>query len=443
MSTTANTSSPGDPSLSVMIFSPEYPPNAVGGLGTHVFELATGLGCAGCRVNILTPTLEASSRHTAGNVTVHQISMSNIPYDSSRTGMEKFFQVCHNRALLYGKTLISRYGYGPDLIHCHDWTSFSAAYQLGQMFKIPVVGTVHLLYKPLRRWWGEPIFDESVRKEESLCRQSDTLITVSQLMREIICDTYSVPADQIQVVYNGFDAEPFLKPLLSSQETSEFRRAFAAPGEKIVLYAGRLSLQKGLDALMASASQVVAKKTGVRFIMAGGDQTMSAAQITRETQEMYPQYATLWNNFKFLGKVPRDYITKLYQVADIAVVPSIYEPFGYAAIEAMAAGVPVVATNVGGLAEIIAHGQTGLLVPVHPSPQGLYKVDAEKLSEALMRLLNDETLAKRMAKAGQQHVLREFSLQRMIQSTTQVYRQAITNYAKSGQPKARYFVTNA
>jgi len=129
---------------------------------------------------------------------------------------------------------------------------------------------------------------------------------------------------------------------------------------------------------------------------------------------------------KLLGQLPRKQLAALYQVADLTLVPSIYEPFGYAAIEAMAAGVPVVATRIGGLAEIIEDGVTGLLVPIEQHPAGPYKIDIQSLVEAQLSLLTDEARAREIGKAARQSVTNRFTRETMIESTLGIYRKTVS-----------------
>jgi glycosyltransferase involved in cell wall biosynthesis len=428
-----STSHQTDSKLNVLMVSPEFPPYLTeGGLGTHVSELANGLSRNECDVTVLAPTIGASESHRQANITVHLISLAGLAGASS---VHELVKGLANYASDFGRRLIAEQRERPDIIHCHDWTSISAARELGKTFGTPVVGTVHLLQEPLYRWWASTPSPEVVEQERKLCCAADALISVSQSMREVIQETYQIPDDRIHVIYNGLDARQFLGPRLDHEQVSELKQAIASPGEKIVLFAGRLVRQKGISALLESAVQVVGANPKVRYVIVGGDgyfdssrTAQQQAQILQSLQTEYPMYANLWSKIKILGMVTRAQLALLYQVADIALVPSLYEPFGYAAIEPMAAGLPVVATDVGGLSEIIQHGQTGLLVPVHTNEQGLRAVEVTRLAAAQLMLLNNESLARQIGEAGQRHVLESFNLERMIQSTLQVYKQTISRF---------------
>ena len=405
--------------LRVFTFTTEYPPKVIGGLSTHVSELTNGLSGLGCEITILSPAHGEPGIHHQPNVTIHRIQIPPILIEGS---FAKAVILSNKHFSSYAQALIEEQKNPPAIIHCHDWMTYLAASEVGQNLGIPVIATVHLLYEPTHRWGGDEPDDEIVQIERSLCQQTRAIITVSHSMRELIKTTYGVPGEKIHVVHNGIDPSLYLESGLSHEELTRLRQSLAEPDEKIILFAGRLVTQKGVTDLLESACEVIARNEKARYVIAGSmDPGVGAERLTTTYKELYPQYSKLWGRLKFLGMLSREHLAQLYQVADMAIVPSIYEPFGYAAAEAMAAGVPVIATRTGGLAEIVVDGETGLLVPVHSSETGARKVDVEKLTEAQMFLLENSAIAKRMGEAGRQRIIKEFSREKMVKSVRDIY----------------------
>lgn len=415
-----------EPSLNILIITTEYPPEIVGGLGTHVYELADGLGRLGCEVTVLAPSLFARTLSAGPNVTVHFFDRVGNATGAQTSAKMQWFVDLNKKCVLHAAQLIKSRGLRPDIIHCHDWLGFPAAHQLGKLFKIPVIGTVHLLQNPVMEWWGENLQPDIAKQERDLCRGADGLITVSHSMRELIRETHGLADDRPHVIYNGMEPGLFTEPAMTPEERDRLRRVYASPGEKLIFFAGRLTAQKGIGALLESASQVLERWPTARYLIAGtpdvSPAVWDAERITEEAKKLFSGVFDKWDRIKFLGKVSRERLPELYRIADLAVVPSIYEPFGYAAIEAMAAGVPVVATAVGGLAEIVQDKQTGLLAPVRARSDGQHAVDIEKLTAAQLTLLSDDRLAQSMGQAGRRYVMDNFGRDRMALETLQVYR---------------------
>jgi glycosyltransferase involved in cell wall biosynthesis len=417
------TNLPSDHLLRIMILSTEYPPvTHQGGLGTHVYELAQGLSRLGCQVTILAYTPNTPTKLHQSNCVVHFLSPVDSCPETIQPSLVQRILTFNDDLVRQGKTLISENNQRPHIIHFHDWFTFSAAHALGQMFDIPVVGTIHMLQEPIVRYWGITPNEEVVQVEKELFQRADLLITVSQSLRQIIQTTHQTPDHQIRVIYNGMNPQPFVNPSLSPSAINKLRRTITQTNEKIILYAGRLNPQKGILALIDSASLVIEQFSNVCYLIVGEIDSLEFLQTIRNRLQLYPVLA---GKVKMLGKLSRKKLATLYKIADIAVVPSIYEPFGYAALEAMAAGVPVVASCIGGLTEILQHGQSGVLVPVHLHDSGMYLVDVEKLASAQLQLLQNEAMARQIGKRGQQHVLNTFNLEDMVQATLQVYKEVV------------------
>ena len=416
-----------DTTLHILMLSAEYPPTHKGGQGVHTAELVTGLGQHGYQVTVFAFTPQAPQvTQPQDKVTVHLVAPKTISFP---TEMSQQIEVFNDELLVYCQNCFATQTRPPDLIHCQDWLLFPVARALRQQWGIPIVGTVHLLDEPLQRWWGETPHPDSVFQESRFSHEVQLLITVSHSMAEIIAAAHQQPAQKIRVVHNGFDSRPFAQAALSAPAREKLRSTIAGPKEKIVLFAGRLTPAKGLTALFAAASQVISSLDNVRYLVIGESATRAAAQMMDELQR---QYDELKPRLKLLGKIPRRQLAMLYQVADVAVVPSIYEPFGYAAAEAMAAGVPVVASNTGGLAEIITHGETGLLVPTYIDETGRHQVDEAALAEAQLTLLQNPSLAEKLGKAGQQRILCDFTLDKMVIETIQAYGHVLSTITGQG-----------
>jgi alpha-maltose-1-phosphate synthase len=422
--------------LKIMILSMEYTSEVSGGVGTHVYELARGLTQAGCQVCVLACTHGRSMTLQESNLTVHLLSPSaacflNAAKQSRAGSILAFTSDLVNK----GREVIGSEVWVPDIVQCYNWLTFPAARQLGEMYQIPVVSVVQYVSEPIERWWGQTPDEEIVREERLLFRNAKKFITVSKSMRKIIQDTYNVPDYRIHVIYNGMDPQPFVTPTARDDVIRQLRQTVAKSNEKIAIFAGRLHPHKGVTALLDSASQVVLKYPQVRYLLAGEP---DSREFAYELQRLMDRYHGLRGKITLLGKVPRHQLAALYQVADLALVPSIYEPFGYAAIEAMAAGLPVIASRVGGLAEIISHERTGLLVTVHEKAIGPHMVDVGEFTAAQLALLNNETMSKQLGLSGRRRVLDFFNLEVMVQSTIDVYRNAISSFLKEmGNAKGR------
>ncbi|MFL6215820.1 MAG: glycosyltransferase family 4 protein [Blastocatellia bacterium] len=406
--------------VSVLIISPEYPPFLLGGLGTHVYELTRGLVRRGVKVFLFAHNPGRNEIVSEGSLTVCYFSMPGFNPLQGLAEREMDFNDLRalNRLLIEkAKALFAQQIRPVDLIHSHDWFGFNAGRELRRAFSAPLINTMHILHNPFVKWWGKPIPSAIVKVESAVCTESDLVITVSQAMKQSIIHSYGSDPKSVRVIHNGFEPEPLDQQLAMESRTS-LRSRVAPAGEKIVLYAGRLVPMKGVEQLLLSASRVTKEFANVVYLLCG-----------RHTEDAYAwklvklveSDANLRNKVKLLGWQSREQLRAFYSIADIAVVPSRFEPFGYAALEAMAANVPVVATDVGGLSEILAGNTGGLLVPLVTRPDGQRHADIEKLAEAQLTLLRNPALADEMARAGRQRADTQFPVDKMVDSTLEAY----------------------
>ncbi|HEV2853798.1 MAG TPA: glycosyltransferase family 4 protein [Thermoanaerobaculia bacterium] len=398
----------------IAMLTSEYPPELQGGLGTHVYELVKGLSRLGHEIFVLAYTRRRAAVERDGNVTVCLIP---LPEGSAEEFGYRELLTLNDRLVQEAEAFFARERTAPDILHCHDWFGFPGARRLRESLRAPVVTTLHFLGHPSARRWGQEIPEEVVRHEREACTDSDALIAVSEAMARSIRDDHGVPADRVTVVYNGFDPTPFLETI-DPAELEPLRRRFAPNGEKVVMFAGRFVPMKGISALLRSAVRIAAEREDVTWVLAGEH---LPGRYTEHHLAMARSHPQLGRRAFFPGRVSRAELVRLYRLARMAVVPSLWEPFGYAATEAMAAGVPTIATDTGGLSEIVEPERSGILVPLRELGGGLYDVDLRKLAEAQTRLLDDDALATRLGAAGRARVLERFRWETMIERTAAVY----------------------
>jgi glycosyltransferase involved in cell wall biosynthesis len=404
------------PELKILMLSLEYSSGIGGGVGTHVQELSTGLELAGDRITVLSGTVGQPRRFTQGKRIVHLVP-PNPNQKSGRSIVQSILDYNHTLAT-YAQEMILDSEDTPDVIHCHNWITYNAAIEIARAAKKPVISTIHYLSYPIEPWWGQVPDPEIVTQEEALFRNGHTFIAVSQSIRSLMRDCYSVSEQGVRVIYNAVDPELFQPSSISIEYRDRLRSAICPANEKIVLFTGRFHPMKGIPALLKSAVLVLQKEPKVRYLMAGDPDSKAFAL---EFRKLVDQNPILKQKLTVLGKLSRPSVAGLYSVANVALLPSVYDPCPFAAIEAMAAGVPLVASDGGGLAELVENGITGLTVPVRGNGTGLRSVEPEELAEATLRLLRDPKLAQKMGRAAREKAAATYNPEIMVRATREVY----------------------
>lgn len=412
--------------LRVLIVAMEYTPDVSGGVGTYVYELAHGLVRAGYTATVIAYSPGEASVLRQPNLEVHLIPPRRETFASaSATSLVQGILRFNEDLIAYAERHIA--AWRPDIVHFHQWHTRIAGCRLAAQRGVPVLGTSHHLSEPTERWWGQLADPEIVEQETLFYDGSTHVITVSESMRSLIRDTYGMPEDRIDMVHCGLNLTPFLTSFYPESAFAELRRAVAEPDEEVVLYTGRIHPQKGIGAIFAAAEQVLAERPRVVYLLAGGtDSRQSSLMI----QDLVARHAAIGPRMKVLGKLPRKQLRYLHRIADLALVPSVYEPFGFTAIETMASGVPVIVSAAGGLAEIVQDGHSGLHVPVRPAAGGEREVDADALAAAQLALLADRPRAQRLAREGQRRVAELFQISRMIEGNLDCYRRLLGRRAE-------------
>ncbi|HEY4182358.1 MAG TPA: amino acid adenylation domain-containing protein [Kofleriaceae bacterium] len=393
----------------VLILSTEYPPIAAGGLGTHVRELARGLCATGAEVDVvLSPNYVDALPATIPSVApvrLHVVARRTRSFNQDVVDVVERVLDAHGR---------------PDVIHCHDPYLFAAASELRARHGIPIVATLHMPSKAMRQWTDAPWSDEFDELEADLCRGADRVICVSRSVEQAIHRTHRDVAPT-RVVHNAFDPSAFLGANTSAERLAELRHTLAPDGEHVVLYVGRLYQAKGIAELFAAIARLRAGGMRVRLVVAGAPMPAYEGAFA----QLRASHAAIRDAFVLLGMIDRAQLAELYRVADIAVVPSQYEPFGYTALEAMAAGAPLVATRAGGLAEIVVDNESGVLVPVVEGVDHKLEVDINALADAIEALLLDRERAARLVESAKRRSA-DFTVSAMVAQTLAVYREAGT-----------------
>jgi len=283
---------------------------------------------------------------------------------------------------------------GFQIVHTHDLYANLLGIPAAVLARVPVIissqrDLAHLdLYRTRRRVW--------LRRLQNL---STAVLTNANAVRDAVMAEKGIAASKIRVIYNGVDLERF-----SAKARDRSWLAPNAGQEKWIVLVGNMhSDVKGHPCLIAAAGTVAREFPGVRFVLAGD------GEVRPDFEQQVAQLG-LQSNFLFLGR--RDDVPRVLACCDIAVLPSKAEGLPNAVLEYLAAGLPTVASRVGGNAEIVQDGKTGLLVPPdHPSA----------LAEALLRLLRDPGFAVNLGSHGRDYVTSEFSFRRMIENTDQLY----------------------
>ena len=387
--------------MRILMLSWEYPPNQVGGLSRHVFHLSQALARAGVEVQVLTPAVgHAPAREERGNLRICRSSIffSNAP-DFATWVMHGNFGL-----LQEGARYVSS-GHPPDLIHAHDWLVAYAARGLKHLSRLPLISTIHATERGRQNGLHHPGQRYINDIEWWLTYESWRVVCCSHSMEGEVQRNFGLPADKLRVVPNGVEAPP----APGAARRTRPREDFAHPRERIILHVGRLVPEKGAGHLVEALPMILAQCPDAKLIIAGtGPWSEELRHRARGLGVEAKVYLT--------GYVDDATLDALYRWAEVAVFPSTYEPFGIVALEAMARGTPVVVTDVGGLAEIVAHEADGLKAfPSHP----------RSLADQISRLLRDPALRERQRQAALLKVARQYTWDRVAALSAEVYAEVL------------------
>jgi len=368
--------------LRISLLTREYPPEVYGGAGVHVEYLAREL-------------------HDLVDLTVHCFGAERDgaktyrPWEAVR-GSAALETMSVDLAMTAGVE-------GAQLVHSHTWYANLAGHLAKLNYGIPHVATTHSL-EPLRPWKEEQLgggYHLSSFCERTALEAADAIIAVSGAMRDDVLSSYpSVDPPRVQVIHNGIDTEEY-KP---DQGTDVLERNGVDPATPYVIFVGRITHQKGLEHLLDAAPSI---DPNAQLVLCAG--APDTPEIGDRVRSRIPQLErTIWIE----EMLPKPDVIQLLTHAAVFVCPSIYEPMGIVNLEAMACETAVVASRVGGIPEVVAEGETGLLV--EPG-------NAAELAAGVNELLGDPELGASFGKAGRKRAVEHFSWHAIAERTAALY----------------------
>jgi len=387
--------------MKILVLTWEFPPRLVGGIARHVAELYPEIVKLGHEVHLITVEFgQAPMYEVVDGVRVHRISVAPS---------NDFFHWVANMNESMGahgaKLMLEE---GPfDLIHAHDWLVGDAAIALKHNFKVPLIATIHAT--EFGRYNGLYNSDHYYicGKEKLLAYNAWRVIVCTDYMRHEIERALESPWDKVDVIYNGI--RPEKKQHHVDFDRWNFRRYFANDREKIVYYVGRMTHEKGVSNLINAAPKVSWEMGGyVKFVFIGGGNT---DHLKRQAWDM-----GIWDKCYFTGFMSDEALDKFQTVADCAVFPSLYEPFGIVALESFAARVPVVVSDTGGLPEVVQHTKTGIVTQAN---------NPDSLAWGILEVLKNPGYGQWLIDNAYQDLQRRFSWDKLAQQTINVYSRVV------------------
>jgi glycogen(starch) synthase len=383
----------------VLILSWEYPPIVEGGLARHVRKLSEELVAQGVVVHVLTRGREGDpTEEVRAGVRVHRVPEPKTP----RGDLDAFLAWvgAMNEHMVDAATRLAAH-HGFDVIHGHDWLVARAAAALSRRVGAPYVTTIHATEFGRHQGWVADHPQSYIHGVEKwMARRADRVIVCSHYMREHVADVYGLAEGRVTVIPNGIDPDE----LVAVDDLQELRARFAAPDEKLILLIGRLVYEKGFQLALDALPGVIRRVGRVRFLVAGSG--THEAELKAQALRL-----GLMEHGTFAGWIGDDVLHSLYRIADLCVVPSIYEPFGLVALEAMASGCPCIVADTGGLREVVPHEEAGLRFRSR---------DPKALADVAVRVLADDDLGRRLVTDGLEHI-RRFDWGDVAERTAAVY----------------------
>jgi alpha-maltose-1-phosphate synthase len=379
------TAGPGP--LRVALFTREYPPDVYGGAGVHVAYLARELA------SLVDLTVHCQGADRPGAV-------AHRPWDRLAGANQALQTISTDLSMTAAAA-------GAQVVHSHTWYANLAGHLASMLYSVPHVVTVHSL-EPLRPWKAEQLgggYALSSWCERTAVESAAAVIAVSEGMRADVLAAYpAVRADRVRVIRNGIDTSEYAPDLA----TDVLEHYGVDPGQSSVVFVGRVTRQKGLPVLLRAADRI---DPAAQLVICAGQ--ADTPELEAEVEALAARARERRSGVVWLsGMLAKHEVIQLLTHATVFVCPSLYEPLGIVNLEAMACGAAVVASRVGGIPEVVAEGENGLLVPAG---------DDAALAAAINVLVRDADRAAAMGRLGRQRAIDEFGWEAVAAQTAALY----------------------
>ena len=395
--------------LTVMMLTWEFPPRIVGGVSSHVLNLSEKLAENRVKVYVVTCDFPGAPQHeTIDGVEVFRIDSYRNPAPDFATWVYLMNMNMQQEAA----AIINSLDVKVDILHAHDWLVATAGIGLKHIFRRPLIATIHST-ETGRRDGIHMDYERLIHETEHwLTYEAWKVICCSNYMVSHVKWAFGLPGDKLVMIPNGVNPQEYANS--KTIDLSRFRGRFALPEERIVLFVGRLVYEKGIHVLVNALPKILGRTNAKTVVVGDG-------YMKEQLSDLIGGLGLAHKVF-FTGFVDDETLRNLETCADVCVVPSLFEPFGIVALEAMAAETPVVVSDTGGLSEIVEHDVTGVKV---------YPDNPDSLAWGITRVLLDNKHVRWMKNNAYKSVQDRYSWDMISRQTKAVYETVMNEYSRT------------
>lgn len=384
----------------ILMLAWEYPPNLVGGLARVVYFLSRELAQHGHEVHVITADCKDAPEHEIDNgVHVHRVKTQQDPTPDFMSWIAQL----NFGILQYAIPLARKVSF--DIIHAHDWLVAHAAWVMKTTHDIPLISTMHATEQGRSKGLHNDRQRYINTIEWRLTYECRRIIVNSRQMVDDLRNQLGVPSDKVFVIPNGIDINRFR----SNDPITDVRQRLGIDSGPMVLMVGRMVQEKGVQVLLEAAPSVLQRFPRAQFMIAGDGYHLNTLKAQAAS-------SPACGRIRFFGLANDEQLRDLYRAAYVAVVPSLYEPFGIVVLEAMATGTPVVTSDVGGINDIVRHLENGVKTQAG---------NPASLGDGINTVIAQVDLASRIRAQALEDVERSYSWATIAEDTLNAYDRAI------------------